>query len=132
MSMLKEPTATAGASLQLVPSIGTAGTSYATAKLAPKRANSDYAPARIRVNGKEYIFNYPLQCLLENEDGCFVINSEQLDIIGTGLTQAEAQTNFNEEFDYLYSRLNSLEDEQISGRMLGIKSVLNDFVREVL
>jgi hypothetical protein len=90
-----------------------------------------YSPEIININKKQYILNYPLRCLFEKEDGYYVINNEQLDIIGTGLTQDDAEQNFNEEFDYLYNRLNSLEDNQLNIRLLRIKTVLNSFVKQV-
>ncbi|WJJ96531.1 hypothetical protein [Algibacter luteus] len=90
-----------------------------------------YSPEVINVNRKQYILNFPLRCLFAKEDDYYIINNEQLDIIGTGETQAEAEQNFNEEFDYLYNRLNSLKDSQLNKRLLRIKSVLNSFVKEV-
>lgn len=90
-----------------------------------------YSPEIINVNKKQYILNFPLRCLFEKEDDYYVINNEQLDIIGTGETQDDAEQNFNEEFDYLYNRLNSLKDSQLNKRLLRIKNVLNSFVKEV-
>ncbi|RIV72544.1 hypothetical protein [Flagellimonas aequoris] len=90
-----------------------------------------YSPEIINVNKKQYILNFPLRCLFEKEEDYYVINNEQLDIIGTGETQDDAEKNFNEEFDYLYNRLNSLNDNQLNKRLLRIKNVLNSFVKEV-
>ncbi|WP_299892334.1 hypothetical protein [uncultured Lacinutrix sp.] len=90
-----------------------------------------YSPEIININRKQYILNFPLRCLFAKEDDYYVINNEQLDIIGTGETQDEAEQNFNEEFDYLYNRLNSLKDNQLNKRLLRIKGVLNSFVKEV-
>jgi len=90
-----------------------------------------YSPEIININRKQYILNFPLRCLFAKEEDYYVINNEQLDIIGTGETQDEAEQNFNEEFDYLYNRLNSLKDDQLNKRLLRIKGVLNSFVKEV-
>ncbi len=90
-----------------------------------------YSPEVINVNGKQYILNFPLRCLFAKDDDYYIISNEQLDLIGTGETQDEAEQNFNEEFDYLYDRLNSLKDNQLNKRLLRIKSVLNSFVKEV-
>lgn len=90
-----------------------------------------YSPEIININRKQYILNFPLRCLFAKEEDYYVINNEQLDIIGTGETQDEAEQNFNEEFDYLYNRLNSLEDNQLNKRLLRVKNVLNSFVKEV-
>lgn len=91
-----------------------------------------YSPEVINVNNKQYILNFPLRCLFEKEDDYYLINNELIDIIGTGESQDEAEQNFNEEFDYLYSRLNSLDDSQLNKRLLRVKNVLNSFVKEIL
>jgi hypothetical protein len=96
-----------------------------------QRYSLAYSPAAISVNSKTYMLSYPLSCLFEKEDGYYVITSEQLDIIGTGLSKEAAEANFNEEFDYLYVRLNSLDDSLLSSRMLRIKSTINNFVKSV-
>jgi hypothetical protein len=91
-----------------------------------------YSPEVMNINGKQYIFNYPLRCLFEEEDNFFVINNEQLGIIGTGMTQEEAEENFNEEFDFLYNRLNSLNDDKLGKNMLNAKTIINLVVKEVI
>jgi hypothetical protein len=91
-----------------------------------------YSPEIIRVRNKEYVLRYPLRCLFEKEEGYYVINNEQLEIIGSGRSRDDAEVNFNEEFDYLYTRLNSLNDTELNKRLLRIKYTLNDFVKEVL
>lgn len=99
--------------------------------LSNSKHSLSYSPELILVNGKEYLLQYPLRCLFEKEDDYYIINNEQLDIIGTGMSQDEAELNFNEEFDYLYTRLNSLNDDQLNGRLLRIKGVLNSFVKQL-
>ena len=91
-----------------------------------------YSPQIINVNSKQFILHHPLLCLFEKEEDYYVINNAQLDIIGTGTTQEEAEINFNEEFCYLYTKLNSLEDTQLSKRLIRIKGVINSFVKEVV
>lgn len=90
-----------------------------------------YSPEIINVNSKQYILNYPLRCLFEQEDDFYTIHNEQLGIIGTGITEDEAELNFNEEFDYLYVKLNSLNDSQLSNKLIRIKSALNSFIKHV-
>jgi hypothetical protein len=99
----------------------------------PKSNHSlSYSPEIINIRNKKYVLNYPLRCLFEKEDNYYIINNEQLDIIGTGLSKEDAEINFNEEFDYLYTRLNSLDDNQLNKRLLRIKYTLNNFVKEVI
>jgi hypothetical protein len=90
-----------------------------------------YAPETISAGGRKYTLNYPLRCLFEKEGNYYAVNNELLDIIGTGLSREEAEENFNEEFDYLYVRLNSLDDARLSDRLLRIKLMLNCFVKTV-
>lgn len=70
----------------------------------------------------------PTKCLFDKVDNCYVISNDQLDIIATGKTQKEAENNFNEDFNFLYIRLNSLNDNQLSERLISIKSILNNIV----
>lgn len=91
-----------------------------------------YSPEVININSRQYLFNYPLRCLFEKEDDYFVINNEMLGIIGTGVSQVEAEQNFNEEFDFLFNRLNSLEYSQLGKKMFNAKTFMNVIVKEIL
>jgi len=46
-------------------------------------------------------------------------------------TGDEAEKDFNEEFDYLFQRLNSLDDKSLSDRFISIKQLINYFVKDV-
>lgn len=91
-----------------------------------------YSPEIININGKQFVLKYPLRCLFEKEDDYFVINNEILGIIGTGKNLDDAEQNFNEEFDYLFKKLNSLNDNQLSKKMLIAKTTINNYVKEVI
>ena len=78
----------------------------------------------IDLGNKKYFLNFPLMCHLEREDGYYTITCAMLDIIGTGLTEAEAEANFNQEFDFIYTRFHELKDEKLSQRLLNIKKIL--------
>jgi hypothetical protein len=90
-----------------------------------------YSPDIINVNDKQYILKYPIHCSFIKEDNFYLIKNELIDITATGLSIEEAELNFNEEFDFLYSRLNNLNDSKISQRMQNIKIAINLFVKEV-
>lgn len=90
-----------------------------------------YSPSIININNRQYILKYPLRCLFEKEDDYYLIEHEALDIVGTGLTQDEAEKNFNEEFDFLHVRLNQLNNEQLSERLIVIKTMINNYVKEI-
>lgn len=111
---------------------GTKTTNKIEEIISTSKHSLSYSPEIINVKGKQYILNFPLRCLFEKEEDYYVINNELIDIIGTGLTQDEAEENFNEEFDYLYARLNSLEESKLNKRLVRVKNVLNSFVKEVL
>lgn len=98
----------------------------------PHQHSLSYSPEIINVDDKQYILAFPLRCLFEKEDDYYVINNELLGIIGTGITPDEAEINFNEEFDFLYLRLNSLKNDQLSKALLQVKSIINHYVKEVL
>jgi hypothetical protein len=96
-----------------------------------KKYSIEYAPVIIISDMTKYILKYPLRCLFKKEENYFVIQSEMLNIIGTGLTQDEAETSFSEEFDYLYKRLQSLESKFLTNHNLLIKNILNQYIDKV-
>jgi hypothetical protein len=90
-----------------------------------------YSPEIINVNEKQYILNFPLHCSFNKEDDFYVIKNELLDITATGITNDDVEINFNEEFDFLFTRLNELDNTKLSTRMQNIKFAINLFVKEV-
>jgi len=90
-----------------------------------------YSPDIIVHNNVSFILNFPLRCSLEKENNYFIIQSELLDIVGTGETEDDAEANFAEEFSYIYYRYNDLEDSKLSDRILNIKRILNYLLKEV-
>ena len=91
-----------------------------------------YAPTEIDFNDRKYILNFPLRCLFEKEEDYFIIQSEMLDIIGTGETKEDAELAFKQEFDYIFTEYNSLSDEKLSKRLVKIKNLLNNIVKQVI
>lgn len=91
-----------------------------------------YTTSKIAVEGRTYILNYPLRCLLEGDkEGC-LIEYEALNLVGAGDTSEEAEQEFLTEFDYTYRKLNGLSDDKLSARLIRIKRMINDCVKEVL
>lgn len=88
-----------------------------------------YAPSVIVYGQTRYDLKYPLRCLFEKEEDYYVIKSETLGIIGTGLTEDEAEKSFAEEFDYVYRRYNSLNDDSLTKRNKLIKDILNQIIK---
>ena len=85
----------------------------------------------IITDSNKYFFRYPLRCLFEKEDGYYVIQSEMLGIIGTGVTEDEAEHSFAEEFDFVYKRFNSLDYESLTNHNRLIKDIINQIVEKV-
>lgn len=97
----------------------------------PKKYSLEYAPDVINYEQIKYILKYPLRCSFEKEDDYFVIQSEMLGIIGTGQTEDDAENSFQEEFDFVYNRFNSLPDEFLSKHNLLIKNLINHLVEKI-
>ncbi len=93
-----------------------------------KHGEPGYAIETIMHGKRSYILAFPLRCKLEKEEGYFVIQSEMLDIVGTGKTIDEAKLNFSEEFDFVYNRYKKLANDKLGDRLNRIKTMLNALV----
>jgi len=91
----------------------------------------EYAPEVIVIGTRKYLLKYPLRCLFAKEDDFYVIQSEMLGIIGTGMTEDEAEESFSEEFDYMYQRLGSLDANALTNHNLLIKNIITQIVEKV-
>lgn len=96
-----------------------------------KKYSVEYAPEVIVSGTKKYILKYPLRCLFAKEDNFYIIQSEMLGIIGTGLTEDEAEASFAEEFDYTYDRLSSLGHESLTNHNQFVKNIIIQIVEKV-
>jgi hypothetical protein len=90
----------------------------------------EYAPDVIVGSESTFLLKHPLRCLFEKEENYYVIHSEILGIIGTGLTQEDTERSFSEEFEYLYNKLNSLADSSLTKHNQLIKNILNQLVEK--
>jgi hypothetical protein len=97
----------------------------------PKECSMDYALEVIVWESTKYVLNQPLRCLFQSEENYYLIQCELLDLIGTGDTKDEAEAAFNEEFDYLYKKLNSLDDQQLTKHNQIVKTMINYLVEKV-
>lgn len=91
----------------------------------------EYAPNKIIASEAIYYLRYPLRSSFTEEDGYYTIQSEMLDLIGTGLDEKEAEKSFAEEFDYMYQKLNTLSDEQLTDHNKLIKMNINNIVLNI-
>ncbi len=90
-----------------------------------------YSPNIINVNNKQYVLTDPLLSTSEVEEGVYTITNTLLDIIGVGLSIEDAEESFNQEFDYLYQRLNTSSNDELSKRFIRIKDFISYYVKEV-
>ncbi len=91
----------------------------------------EYAPVVIVAGTVKYFFKYPLRCLFEKEDNYYIIQSEMLGVIGTGLTEDDAEKSFAEEFDFMYNRLNSLDANSLTNHNQLIKNIISQIIEKV-
>ena len=91
----------------------------------------EYAPVIIITKSSKYHLKHPLRCLFEKEENYFVIQSELLDIIGTGDNEDEAEISFADEFEFVFKKLNSLDNSQLTEHNQLIKSNINNLVVKV-
>ncbi len=96
-----------------------------------KHTDTAFSTDTIVHNSRAYILSSPLLCKLEKEDDYYVIESEMLGIVGTGLSIDDAEQNFSEEFHYIYQRYNDLSEKEMSERIRRIKSIINAIVSKI-
>ncbi|HSH65814.1 MAG TPA: hypothetical protein VLB84_08455 [Bacteroidia bacterium] len=96
-----------------------------------KYSQVGFAPEMIFVKNKTYELRYPLLCTMDTEDGRVVIENKMLGIYASGDTSDEAEEEFNEEFDYLFTRYNELNDAALTDDVIAIKTSLNHIVKNV-
>ena len=96
-----------------------------------EHADIAYVVEQIQVEGRKYELHAPLLNLIKKEEDYLVIENPQLGIIATGRDQTEAETNFAEEFDYVYRNYNSYSDEQLTKRLQRIKLFINNMVNKI-
>ncbi len=96
-----------------------------------KKFSLEYAPDVIVTDTRNYLLKYPLRCLFEKEDNYYIIQSEMLGIIGTGLTQDDAEKSFSEEFDFIYNRLKTLNDNSLTNNNRLIKDIINHIIDRI-
>jgi predicted RNase H-like HicB family nuclease len=96
-----------------------------------KHGEPSFSTKVISFGNKSYILSFPLRCKLEKEDDYFVIESEMLDIVGTGKTIDEAEENFSQEFDFVYTNYCKTKDEKLGTRLQKIKTILNSLILKI-
>jgi hypothetical protein len=69
-----------------------------------------------------------VSCFIQKEEDYYLLTNNELDIISAGTNPTDAISNFSKDFNYLYQRLNGLEDDQLSDRLQGIKKEINKYV----
>ena len=96
-----------------------------------KHGEPSFSTDIINFKNKSYLLAFPLRCKLEKEEDYFVIESEMLNIVGTGKTIEEAEENFSEEFDFVYNNYCNTKDEKLGVRLQKIKTILNSLILKI-
>lgn len=96
-----------------------------------KHGEPGYTTEVIVYENVSYILAFPLRCKIEKEDSYYVIQSEMLDIVGTGKSIEQAEKNFSEEFHFVYNRYNQLSENKLSDRIKRIKTIINSLVLKI-
>ena len=75
-----------------------------------------------------YHLHSPLLCSLSKDEDYYIIKNDMLDIVSAGVSRQEAEMEFFQDFDYSYRRYNSIDDSNLSERIVRIKSIINNLV----
>lgn len=89
-----------------------------------------FAPEVIIHNDKIYDLKFPLLSSMDTIDNITKIENLMLGIYAIGNTPDEAEAMFAEEFDYIYSRYNELDDDKLTADVQSIKSFINFIVKK--
>lgn len=97
-----------------------------------KDTNLSIAPLNIIAESRTYVLHNPLVCLVNKEDGNFIISNEMLDIYAAGEDLDNAEHDLYKEFDETYRLLNKLQNSELSERLLRAKTMINSYVKEII
>lgn len=87
--------------------------------------NPVFTFSKIQFEQTLYNLRYPIYCELIHEDESYSLENKQLGIYAFGKTIEEAQVNFAEDFDYIFTRYNSLSNDELTQDVITIKQFLN-------
>lgn len=96
-----------------------------------KHAHPGFSIGTVTYNNLTYNLAFPLMCKLEKEEDYFIVQSDILDIVGTGYTINDAEKNFAEEFHFIYTRYNQVSNKMLSDRLQRIKNIINSLVLKI-
>lgn len=96
-----------------------------------RHADLSYTTDKTIHAGTTFQLYSPIRCKLSKEDDYFVIESEQLDIVGTGKSVTDAEENFAEEFAYIFKRYNELPESSLSEKKRRVKKVLEALILKI-
>jgi hypothetical protein len=94
-----------------------------------EKVKATFDPEVINCQDYQYILKSPLRSSITEMDDKFVIENELLGIYSYGDTLDEAEEMFAQEFDYIYTRYNELDESKLSDEVKFLKSYLNQIVK---
>jgi len=85
----------------------------------------------IQYKSRTWRFKRPITAVAIFEKQSVVIKCEEMEIWGCGESLNDAMTDFFYDFTWLYNRLNSADDNNLSTMMLCLKKSINELITEV-
>ena len=87
--------------------------------------NPIYTFTSFSVGDREYKLRFPIYCELIHEGDTYSFENKEIGIYAYGKTIDEAQQSFYEDFDYIFTRYNSLPNGKLTDDVIRIKKFLN-------
>lgn len=95
-----------------------------------KKITPTFEPEIINCKDYQYELRYPLRSKISELDDKIIIEHELLGIYAYGDDIDEAEEMFADEFDYLYTRYNELDNSKLGEDVLFVKGFLNQIVNK--
>lgn len=94
------------------------------------KINSTWDLPLIKGKDRDYELKHTLSCRYSKDGDYITLENETLGIFAFGKTDQEAEDMFSEEFEFIYERYNSLNNDQLSDDVIFIKDFLNLIVKK--
>lgn len=79
----------------------------------------------IKYHDSNYKFKYPLYCEVIHDENGYNLENPQIGIFAFGDSIEDAKLNFGEEFDYIFNRYNSTNNNLLTQDVIDIKNYIN-------
>ncbi|MEP7323400.1 MAG: hypothetical protein ABI761_15855 [Saprospiraceae bacterium] len=89
----------------------------------------EYSTSTIVCTERIYELKFPLLSTMDKSDDKVTIENSFLNIYAMGGNLTEAEAEFAEDFDYLFTRYNELGEDQLTDNVKVVKAFLNHIVK---